>query len=91
MRYLLAKGEVVTIKADDAVESLVLVAGEVWLTRSSDTRDYCLKEGRRLTVARGETLIIEALAPCTLAITCRELRAGLRITMAWHRTSPRTA
>ena len=91
MRYLLAEGEVVTLQADDAIESLSLIAGTIWLTRSSDTRDYCLQQGARLAVLRGETLIIEAVTPATLTVTCHERRAGLHITTAWPRTSPRTA
>lgn len=91
MRYLLAKGEVLTVATDDAIESVTLTAGEIWLTRSSDTRDYCLQAGSRLPAVRGETLIMEALTPSALTINCRECRAGLRITAAWPRTSPRTA
>ncbi|MBJ6749771.1 DUF2917 domain-containing protein [Geomonas anaerohicana] len=91
MRYLLAKGEIITLQADDAIESLSLVAGAIWLTRSSDTRDYCPQEGTRLTVVRGETLIIEALTPVTITVNCRERRAALHITTAWPHTSPRTA
>lgn len=91
MRYLLTKGEVLTVAADDAIESITLSAGDVWLTRSSDTRDYCLEAGNRLPVVKGETLIIEALTPSALTINCRQCRAGLRITMALARTAPRTA
>ncbi|QWV91889.1 DUF2917 domain-containing protein [Geomonas oryzisoli] len=91
MRYLLTQGEVVTLQADDAIESLSLVAGAIWLTRSSDTRDYCLHQATRLAVVRGETLIIEALTPATLTVNCRERRAAVHITTAWPHTSPRTA
>lgn len=91
MRYLLTQGEVVTVQADDAIGSLSLISGEIWLTRSSDTRDYCLHEGARLAVLRGETLFIEALTPATLTVNCRERRAGLHITTAWPHTSPRPA
>ncbi|QXE91619.1 DUF2917 domain-containing protein [Geomonas subterranea] len=91
MRYLLAQGEIITLQNGDAIESLSLLAGAIWLTRSSDTRDYCLQEGTRLAVVRGETLIIEALTPATLTVNCRLRRAGVHITTAWPHTSPRTA
>ncbi|MBJ6801379.1 DUF2917 domain-containing protein [Geomonas propionica] len=91
MRYLLAQGEIVALKTDDAIESLSLIAGTIWLTRSSDTRDYCLQEGTRLAVLHGEMLIIEAITSATLTVICHERRTGLHITTAWPQTSPRIA
>lgn len=91
MRCLLAKGEVVTMQVDDAVESLSLIAGEIWLTRSSDTRDYCLHGATRLAVVRGETLFIEAMSQSTVTINCRERRTGVQSTMPWPRNAPRPA
>jgi len=82
MRYLLCRGEVVTVEASDAIEALTVTSGQAWITRSSDTRDYCLEAGERLAVRRGEELIVEALQESTVAIICRESRAGLRISEA---------
>ena len=88
MRYQLLKGEVLALQGDESIESVALNAGAVWLTRTGDTRDYCLEEGSRISVRRGETLIIEALAPATLAIVFRQCRAGLRLTVSFPLPRP---
>ena len=85
MEYLLGKGEVLAFEASGAIEAITVTAGRIWLTRSGDTRDYCLEAGDRLPVQKAGQLIVEALQPATVTIICRESRADLRITMAWTR------
>ena len=88
MRYLLNKGEVMTVEATDAVEALSVSAGQAWITRSSDTRDYCLEAGERLVIRKGEKLIVEALQEATLTVSCKESRIDLRIGAVWSKQSP---
>lgn len=88
MRYQLCKGEVLTLEADGAIDSITVTSGAVWLTRSDDTRDYCLEAGDRLPVRNSGKLILEAFSPATLALNCNQSRAGLRITLTWP-TMPR--
>lgn len=88
MRYELCEGEVLTLEASGAIESVTVTAGRIWLTRSGDTRDYCLASGERLEVVAGEKLVLEALAHASLTITCRESGAGARISMALSNPCP---
>lgn len=85
MKYQLCQGELLLLEADGAIEALTVTCGQLWVTRSDDTRDYCLESGDRLKVRRGEQLMLEALAPSDLTIVCSESRAGMRVTMAGSR------
>ena len=82
MKYQLGKGELLTLESAGSVEAIIVRDGEVWLTRSDDTRDYCLEAGARLAVSGPCTLIVEALQPSTLVLCCKESRAALHVTMA---------
>lgn len=74
-----------TIEACDAVESLTVTSGEVWLTRTSDTVDYCLSPGERIVAVKGEKLIVEALRKASLSVSFKDSRTSLRISAAWSR------
>ena len=84
MKYVLCKGELLTLESDGAIEAITVADGQVWLTRSDDTRDYCLEAGARIPVSTGCKLIAEALQPSTLILSCKESRTALNITMAWR-------
>ncbi|WP_129126031.1 DUF2917 domain-containing protein [Geomonas oryzae] len=79
MRCELQKGELLTLQPGDAIASITLTAGELWLTRTDDTRDYCLSAGARIEVRNGETLFLEALAPCAVIIQSLHSRGALRV------------
>lgn len=79
MRCELQKGELLTLQPGDAVASITLTAGELWITRTDDTRDYCLSAGARLEVRNGETLVLEALAPCAVLIQSLHSSGALRV------------
>lgn len=85
MRCELQKGELLTLQPGDAVASITLTAGELWLTRTDDTRDYCLSAGARLEVRNGETLFLEALAPCAVIIQSLDSHGALRVVTPWAR------
>jgi len=88
MKYVLCKGELLSFEASGAIEAVTITTGQAWVTISGDTRDYCLGEGDRLQVAKGQRLIVQALQQSTVAVTCRESTGDVRITMAWSRQSP---
>ncbi|HBA87182.1 MAG TPA: hypothetical protein DCZ75_04095 [Geobacter sp.] len=88
MRYLLNRGEVLTVEAIDAVEALTVAAGQAWITRSSDTRDYCLEAGDRLAIRKGEKLIVEALQETSVTVTGNESKASILISAVWAGRSP---
>jgi hypothetical protein len=85
MRCELQKGELLTLQPGDAIASITLTTGKLWLTRTDDTRDYCLSAGARLKVRSGETLFLEALAPCALLIQSRGCRGALSVVTPWAR------
>lgn len=85
MRCELQRGELLTLKPGDAIVSITLTAGELWLTRTDDTRDYCLSAGARFEVRSGETLFLEALAPCAVLIQSLDTRGALRVVTPWTR------
>ncbi|TGU70525.1 DUF2917 domain-containing protein [Geomonas terrae] len=79
MRCELQKGELLTLQPGDGIASITLTAGKLWLTRTNDTRDYCLSAGARLEVRSGETLFLEALAPCAVLFQSLHSRSALRV------------
>jgi len=84
MKYVLCKGELLTLESDGAIEAITVTDGQVWLTRSDDTRDYCLGAGARLPVSTACKLMVEALQPATLILSCKESGVALNVTMAWR-------
>ncbi|ACH38720.1 hypothetical protein Gbem_1703 [Citrifermentans bemidjiense Bem] len=82
MKYLLCKGELLAFKAGAAIEAVTVNSGEAWVTNSEDTRDYCLQQGDRLTVRKGQRVVVEALQQTELTVILRKSRGDIRITLA---------
>lgn len=82
MNYLLCKGELIAFKAGAAIEAITVSSGEAWVTNSEDARDYCLRQGDRLPVRKGQRVVVEALQQTELTVLLRKTRGDIRITLA---------
>lgn len=83
MRCVLCKGELLTLESKEGIEAITVIDGQVWITRPDDARDYCLEAGARLPACAAGKLIVEALQPATLILSCKEPGSALNITVAW--------
>lgn len=88
MKYLLCKGEVLAFKAGTAIEAVTVDSGEAWVTNSEDSRDYCLQQGDRLPVRKGQRVVVEALQQTELTVLLKRSRGDIRITLACPGHSP---
>lgn len=59
--HALARREMLLLPA--ACRQLIVLAGEVWLTRDGDPEDYILSAGDRLAVRAGDMAMLQALQP----------------------------
>uniref|UniRef100_C6E016 DUF2917 domain-containing protein n=1 Tax=Geobacter sp. (strain M21) TaxID=443144 RepID=C6E016_GEOSM len=82
MKYLLGKGELLAFKAGADIEAVTVDSGEAWVTNSEDARDYCLRQGDRLPVGKGQTVVVEALRQTELTVLLKKTRGDIRITLA---------
>lgn len=57
----LARREMLLLPA--ACRQLIVLAGEVWLTRDGDREDYILSAGDRFAVRAGDMAMLQALQP----------------------------
>lgn len=88
MKYLLCKGELLAFEAGAAIEALAVNSGTVWVTRSGDTRDYCLREGDRLPVRKREKVVVEAMQQTEFTVLLKKSTGDIRITLACPREIP---
>lgn len=82
MKYLLGKGELLAFKAGADIEAVTVNSGEAWVTNAEDRRDYCLRQGDRLPVGKGQRVVVEALRQTELTVILRKSRGDIRITLA---------
>lgn len=88
MKYLLCKGELLAFKAGAAIEAVTVTSGEAWVTNSEDSRDYCLQQGDRLPLRKGQKVVVEALQQTELTVLLRKSRGDIRITFACPGRAP---
>ncbi|BCS52795.1 DUF2917 domain-containing protein [Geobacter sp. SVR] len=79
MEYVLGKGEVISVAASAGNQTIQVVAGEIWLTRSGDSRDYILRRANRFSIAPAESVVLEALEEASFTLVPAEATAPARL------------
>ena len=64
--HVLAQREMLMLPAAD--RQLIVLAGEVWLTRDGDCEDYILRAGDRFAVGAGDMAALQALQPSRVRV-----------------------
>jgi hypothetical protein len=62
----LARREMLMLPA--ASRQLIVLAGEVWLTRDGDAEDYILSAGDRFAIRAGDMAALQALQPSRVRV-----------------------
>lgn len=61
--------ELVTLPPD--LESVLVRAGEIWVTRDHDVNDFILRKGDLLSLAGSRGVLVSAFTPARLALQVR--------------------
>lgn len=60
-QVILPKGQVLTITREDALTSIQVDSGLIWLTETPATRDYVVAQGEKFDATSGFPIVIQAL------------------------------